>query len=137
MNQQLILLNHNNMEKFLFYILGTNDYAFLFANYFFAIVAIVISLLAGVLGRDKCSPHTPFEFSWKFFFSDNNIRMFLSFLLSFLVLFLTLRFTKELTGRDLSFPVSAGIGFGLDKLVQRWKDRKKDKDFNIDGIGGV
>lgn len=125
------------MEKFWFYVLGTNDYAFLLANYFFAAIAIVVSLLLGVLDRDKSSPHTPFEFSWRFFFCDNNIRMFCSFLLSFLILFLTIRFTKELTGRDLSFPVSAGIGFGLDKLVQFWKDKKKEKSFNFNGIGGV
>jgi hypothetical protein len=113
------------MKEFLHLVIGTDNWPMYFAEWFFAIAGIVVSLLIGVANRKPLSETSPVHFSFSFFWSDNFRRIMTTVIL----VFLTLRFANELIGVDISLWGSLGIGLVHDSLAGILKKK------NVFGIG--
>ncbi len=105
------------MNNFIQHLIGTTDAASFAASFVFAVVGIILSLKLHSKKRNKADASTPYRFSIKFLLLDNIDRISFSLLL----IFVALRFCKELTGMQLNMFVAFGLGFGLDKIVQKLK----------------
>lgn len=113
------------MKEFQQYVLGELSIPYYLAAFFFASIAILLSLYLHSRTRDPQSQRTPVSFSWKFLIWDNLLRIAVTVSL----MFLFFRFSPDIFGKPLSFPIAVGIGFflsfGLDKAVQ-WLQQKFD-----------
>lgn len=113
------------MKEFLQLVLGTQDWPMYFAEWFFALIGVLLSLLLATTKRNPNSPTSPVHFSWTYMIADNAKRV----LTSLILIFLFLRFSNELLGINISLFLALGIGLGLDKLAGYLKSK------NILGIG--
>jgi hypothetical protein len=113
------------MKEFLHLVIGTDNWPMYFAEWFFAILGITLSLLIGVATRKPLSETSPVHFSFSFFWSDNMRRI----LVTVLSVFVTLRFANDIIGVDISLWGSLGIGLSHDLLVGLLKKK------NVFGIG--
>jgi len=96
----------------------------LFAGFVFALMGVLLNAILKALKRDPNSARTPYEWSWRFFFSDTIQRLILSGVATIIVIFLSLRFFQELTGStELSMLYAFGVGFGLDKAIAKLQSK--------------
>jgi hypothetical protein len=109
------------MQQFL----GGISPGMLAAGFVFALLGVALSLLLNTTKRDPLAARTPVEFSWSFFWSDNSVRIYRSAATALIVIFLSLRFSKELIGSELTMLYSFGIGFGLDKAIEKLRTKTK------------
>jgi hypothetical protein len=111
------------MNEFMDLILGEASVAYYAAAEFFALIALVISLLMHSRTRDKSSTSTPENFSWGFLIWDNFKRIVCGQLMAFILF----RFSVEILGRELNMYWAFGIGFflsfGSDKLFTYLKEK--------------
>lgn len=68
------------------FILGNRPDGYYLASFFFAVIAVMISMYVHSRKRDKSSPNTPSRFSWFFLIWDNIKRGFVGLLVTFLLL---------------------------------------------------
>ena len=101
------------MKQFLQLVIGTDDIISFGGLVFFAGLGVLLGLLLGSTKRDIGSENTPFEFSWKFLWSDNVKRIVASIIL----IFVALRFTPELFGVHITNFWAFAIGLGSDQLA--------------------
>jgi hypothetical protein len=87
-------------------------------------------VVLGATDRDPASTRTPYKFSWRFLFSDNARRFYNSTAASILAVFFSLRFSNQLFGTAFSMVFCFLLGFGLDKLIQNWKEIRRLITFN-------
>lgn len=102
-------------------IAGGKTLGYYLAGFAFAGLAIIISLYHGVSKRDAASPHTPVEFSWKFFIWDNTKRV----VTTLIVMFLLFRIF-DLSNPTLMIGVGFCVSFALDKIIlsmMAWSDK--------------
>lgn len=107
------------MKEFIISVLGTDSVSGFMTLAFFAFIGVILSLLLQTTKRDPNSPHTPFEFSWKFLMSDNSKR----FLAGLIMIYVSLRFTPELFGVTINAFWAFGIGFCSDKIAEFIKNK--------------
>lgn len=110
------------LQKFIFEFFGTADVLMVFVGWLYAMIGVFVSLLIHTTQRNPSSQRTPEQFSWKFLFKDNAARIISSMLL----VFVCLRFSSFLgipTRDDIAL-TGFMIGFGLDKIVELWKNKK-------------
>lgn len=105
-------------------ILGSKAASYYLAGFFFSLLAIVLSLRVHSLSRDKESPNTPKEFSWKFLLWDNGKRI----VSGLIIMFILFRAT-DLSNIWGMLSVGFGIGFGQDKMIQIIMERSNILDF--------
>ncbi len=109
------------MNEILINLIGTDNWQEFSVGLFFLFVGIALSLLLDANKRNINSSRTPIHFSYRFLFSDNVRRLFLSVILS-LILY---RFSGiVLPGTDTMFTAFV-IGFSFDKISQFFKDKFK------------
>ena len=109
----------HTLSKFIQIISGSETPGTFSGLVFFAIIGIFLSLLMQTTKRDVSSPATPFCFSFKFLFSDNNKRIVASIIL----VYIALRFTPDLIGVEITQFYAFVIGYSSDKLSQILKNR--------------
>lgn len=102
------------MEKFIDLLLGTNDIPTYLAALVFAVIGALIMQLIKSKTRDKHSPNTPYNFSWKFLVWDNLREV----LLGLMFILLALRFSVEFAGVELTMYYALCVGLGLQKVAQ-------------------
>jgi len=104
----------------------------LFAGFAFSIIGVTLNALLKTTKRNPTSERTPLDFSWKFFWSDNFIRLLQSALTTIIVIFLSIRFFKELTGASNEFLMlyCVGVGLGIDIAVAKLKKRANIDEIN-------
>lgn len=100
------------MQKFTELLLGTNDLPTYLAALLFALIGAFIVLLLKSRTRDRLSPNTPSQFSYKFLAWDNLREIILALLL----ISLALRFSIEYAGEELTMYYALGVGFGIQKI---------------------
>lgn len=98
------------------------------AAFVMSLIGIALSALLFTTKRDPLSERTPTEFSWHFFWNDNVKRIIKSILTATLVLFITIRFSQELMGQKLTMFYAFGVGFGLDKIIEKLRKKKESSD---------
>lgn len=103
------------MEKFLFTLLGTDDYGTFAGMFVLAVFGAIIGLYLKSLKRDKDSPVTPYKFNFGFLLQDN----FLRFMMSVIIILFVLRFANEFMGQSLTAWLAFLIGLSIDQLVAR------------------
>lgn len=105
-------------------ILGEKTVGFYVAAFFFAGLAIVISLYLHSRKRDVASANTPVKFSWYFLIWDNTKRI----AVGIIVVFLILRF---LSPAKMEAAVAIGflVAFGLDKAIEVLMEKFNFLDF--------
>lgn len=101
------------MEDFIKSILGDYSIGLWCAYFFFALLGTAAFSWSEVSDRDKKSVKTPFNFSWRFFVSDN----FKRYIATGILIYIQFLFFKELSGSPLSLYVAFLIGFGSDGLA--------------------
>lgn len=95
------------------YLLGPDEPAKFIAAAIFAVIGILISLLAESNTRPAQSDKgVKNDFSWSYLLWDNAKRIFLSVLL----ILVTIRFAREIMGADLTMYMALGIGLVFDRL---------------------
>jgi len=109
------------MKPTLFYLIGTDNYKMFVIGLFFLFLGIFVSLLINAVTRDPHSPRSPITFSYRYLFSDNAKRLFLSVLLSLIMY----RFSGNLFNMEDNMYVAFLIGFGFDKSVQMFNSKMK------------
>jgi flagellar biosynthesis protein FlhB len=105
---------------------GTLNPELLAAAFVMALIGIALSALLFTTKRDPLSARTPTHFSWKFFWNDNTKRIVKSILTTVLILFITIRFSQELMGQKLTMFYAFGLGFGLDKVIEKLRKKKEE-----------
>lgn len=104
-------------------ILGDITLGTYLASFFFALLAILLSMWTQSLKRDKLSPETPYKFSWRFLIWDNTKRITAGMIVSFLLF----RTSLSLFNESLTVPYAIGVGFfvslGVDKAIQFLQNR--------------
>jgi len=103
------------MEKFIRLLLGNNDLPTFCAAMVIALAGALISLKIKAGKRDKLSPETPFQFSWKFLVQDNLLKLFAGIL----PVVIAIRFSSEFFGQDLTMGFAFLIGLGSDSILSR------------------
>lgn len=76
----------NSIHAAIAFILGNRPDGYYLASFFFAVIAVLISMYIHSRRRDKSSPNTPYRFSWFFLIWDNIKRAFVGLLVTFLLL---------------------------------------------------
>jgi hypothetical protein len=111
-------------------ILGGKSIGFYVAAFFFAGLAILLSLYIHSRKRDVASINTPQRFSWYFLFWDNSKRIFAGIT----VVFLILRFLSP-PKMEAALAIGFLVAFGLDKSIELLMERfnflnflKSDRD---------
>jgi|SRR5690606_34807608 len=104
---------------------GTLNPGMLAAAFVMSLIGIALSMLLFTTKRDPLSERTPTHFSWKFFWNDNVKRIAKAIATTVLVLFITIRFSQELMGQKLTMFYAFGVGFGLDKVIEKIKKKKE------------
>ena len=95
------------------YILGGIDPQLFLSAVIFAAIGIFFVLISGTTLRDKNSPNSPYRFSWKYLWSDNNRRIYTSAL----AVLITLRFMTEVTGLELTPFRALCVGLFWDSIA--------------------
>lgn len=117
------------MDKLTFidHVLGTQDYSFYLAQWFFAFIGLGISLLLHSTKRDPDSINTPKDFSWRFLIQDNSKRIALAVLLLFVCLrfpeMLVTNFPELATWVQVRLAFATILGLSLDKVAQFMKEK--------------
>ena len=101
------------MQKFITHLLGSIDLYSYAAGFIFAAIGALLSLLLHARTRDKDSPNTPEQFSWKFLLHDNLQRLFTGFLITFVAF----RFAPELLQQNFSMFLAFLVGFLNDQVA--------------------
>ncbi len=119
-------------DKFFEYFFGTNDYALVFVCFIFGCIGMFIMMLVDIMGRDKTSKPSPYEFSFKWFFKDNKPR----FLLNFFIMLVCIRFCADFLHEPTSPKTSLIIGFFSDVIAIMVKNRKKKATIDAEASDG-
>ncbi|RQO79120.1 hypothetical protein DBR40_05215 [Pedobacter sp. KBW01] len=101
------------MDKFQSLILGNTDLPTYAAYFVFALIGAIISLYIKSQKRDKLSENTPYNFSLRFLFQDNLLRIVVGILLAFLAF----RFGTEFVGSEVTVLSAVFIGGTTDRLA--------------------
>lgn len=101
-------------------ITGDKPISYYLAGFFFAMLAIILSIYMHSRTRDKLSTNTPYAFSWTFLIWDNAKRIVAGLILMF-IFFRIFDLSNVLAMVGLGFTVA----FGLDKLIE-WLMQKAD-----------
>jgi hypothetical protein len=83
------------------------------AGFVFALIGAILSLRIHAQKRDKQSPNTPFNFSFKFMIKDNLNRL----LTGFLFTFIAFRFAPEILQQDFSMFLAFLVGLLNDRVA--------------------
>ena len=127
-------MNDQTLAETLSLIFGEKPFSYYLAGFFFSFLAIVLSLYMHSRKRDKHSPETPYNFSWRFLLWDNTKRIIASLILMFIFFR-----AWDLTNIFLQIGLGFAVSFGLDKLLQFlmdktdfWKFLQSDREKFID-----
>lgn len=113
--------------KVLDYLLGSIPIQMLIGAGIFVIIGVIISKTIDVSTRRPNKDGSPVEFSWKYFWSDNNKRIFNSIVSSILIVFCSLRFSKDFFGTELSMVYALLLGLCLDAVKVKFRKITKSK----------
>ncbi|HVZ55836.1 MAG TPA: hypothetical protein VG870_04195 [Chitinophagaceae bacterium] len=94
-------------------LLGSGPHGFFFGYVVLAYIGAIGMIVILAANRDKTSPNTPEQWSWKFFWADNALR----FLAGFFLIPLFVRLIYQEVGMSAMIPMSIGIGFGFQGLA--------------------
>jgi hypothetical protein len=103
-------------------IIGTGNLVAALVVFVFAVLGIATNLLISSTKRDPNSTNTPFEFSWKYLFSDNVKRLLASFISTMLILRFTPQFW-DIADKELFYLYAAGIGGAFDRAAELLKSK--------------
>jgi hypothetical protein len=99
-------------------VLGNGPHGFFFGFLTMGLIAAFTMFCILAVGRDKNSQTTPEQWSWKFYWMNNVLRI----LATFFLLFLFVRVAYEYVAVGWMLFWSIGIGFGFPKLAHIAKD---------------
>ena len=105
-------------------VLGEKTGGYYIAGFFFSFLAILLSLYIHSKTRDKNSPSTPYNFSWKFLLWDNAKRIFAGMI----VMFILFR-AADLSNIYAMLGVGFTVAFSLDKIIQFLMDKSNVLNF--------
>jgi hypothetical protein len=113
------------MKSLIDSLLGGQEPHVFIANFIFAMLGVLLTLLASSTFRNVESERTPKQFSWKFFLSDNVKRI----LAGIILIYLALRFTQDIFGIQVSNWFAVVIGILHDSLA--WIVKEKIKSYKL------
>lgn len=99
-------------------ILGDKPISYYLAGFFFACLAVLLSLYLHSKKRDKYSLNTPIDFSWKFLIWDNAKRAAASLIVSFLF-FRLFDLSNEFAMVGFGFFISLGVDKVIEILISK------------------
>lgn len=105
-------------SELLINLIGTENWQQFTVGLFFLFLGIFVSLILHANTRDVHSPRSAIAFSYRFLFNDNLKRLLFSILLSVILY----RFAPNVINMQDNMYVAFLIGFGFDKIIQKFKE---------------
>lgn len=113
------------------YLFGSIPVQMLIGAGVFVIIGVLISKTLDAATRKPDNIASPYNWSWKYFWNDNNRRIINSAVSSVLIVFCSLRFSKDLFGAELSMIYALIIGLCLDAVKIKFRKLKNTKFDNL------